>query len=148
MAMAAAEIKALVRSKGWTFVDLAARWGLGVFYMSRLVNDPHGRPPMYDDAFRGLPQRETVRVARERRHQRRLRPARAIWTPEQMFPLGRLFEAIDNRFVEEGTSLTVSGVTKRAGEVTVIFVYAEASEPIALSMELAQRHFADTGLDS
>lgn len=150
MALAAADIKALIRAKGWTFVDLAARWGVSVTWMSRLVNQPHSRPPMYDDAFRGLPQREQEHVKREPRHIRKRKESQRAWTPEEMFPPGRLFEALDNKVVEEGTRLISLGVQRRDGDVYVRYLLnegEEGGEEIELPMEAAQLHFADLGLD-
>lgn len=150
MALSAAEIRILIKSKGWTFVELAARWGVSVTWMSRLVNQPHSRPPMYDDAFRGLPQRDVVHVVRERRHVRKRKPSERAWTPDEMFPPGRLFEAIDSRIVEEGTRLVCQGVERKAGFVFVRYQIHEgdaAGDEFELQMQAAQLHLADLGLD-
>lgn len=149
--LAATEIKALMKSKGWTFVDLAARWGVSVTWMSRLVNQPHSRPPMYDDAFRGLPQREATQVVREARHVRKRKPRERAWTPEEMFPLGRLFEAIDNKIVEEGTRLISQGLCRRDGAVFIKYLVNDgdaAGDEFELKMNEAQAHFQDLGLDA
>ncbi len=150
MALVAAEIKTLMREKGWTFVDLAARWGLSVTWMSRLVNQPHTRPPMYDDAFRGLPVRANVNVVREPRHKRKRPEVERPWTPEEMFPVGRVFTALDNKIVEEGTSLVSQGVERRDGIVFVKYLVSDgdaAGEAFDLHMDEAQLHFQDVGLD-
>lgn len=150
MALVAAEIKALMKAKGWTFVDLAARWCVSVTWMSRLVNQPHSRPPMYDDAFRGLPQREVASVVREPRHVRKRKPAERAWSPEEMFPVGRLFEAIDNKVLEEGTRLVSHGVSRRDGAVYIKYLVNDgdaAGDEFELEMSAAQLHFADLGLD-
>jgi hypothetical protein len=150
MALSASEIKSLMKEKGWTFVDLAARWGVSVYWMSRLVNQTRTRPPMYDDAFRGLPPRERVDVEREPRHNRKRRAVAPAWTPEQMFPVGRLFEAIDNKIVEEGTRMAVRAVAKAERGVTIEFRLTEgdaAGEEFKVDMSLAHCHLADLGLD-
>lgn len=151
MALGASEIKALMKAKGWTFVDLAARWGVSVTWMSRLVNQPRSRPPMYDDAFRGLPQREATEVVREARHVRKRKAPERAWTPEEMFPIGRLFEAIDNKVVEEGTRLVSRGVQRKAGTVFIKYFVQDgdaAGDEFELQMDAAQLHFADLGLDT
>ena len=89
MPLGAVEIRNLVRARGWTFVDLAARWEVSVTWMSRLVNSPRTRPLMYDDAFRGLPLRESVEVKRAPRHIRKRKPAPKTWSPAEMFPRGQ-----------------------------------------------------------
>jgi hypothetical protein len=151
VALAAVEIKALMKAKGWTFVDLAARWGVSVTWMSRLVNQPRSRPPMYDDAFRGLPQREVTDVVREARHVRKRKPPERAWTPEEMFPQGRLFEAIDNKVVEEGTRLISQGIERRAGGVFIKYLVNDgdaAGDVFELEMVTAQAHLQDLGLDA
>jgi len=142
---------ALMKQKGWTFVDLAARWGVSVFWMSKLVNQPHSRPPMYDDAFRGLPMRAETEVVREARHKRKhWEPRNAAWSAEEMFPAGRVFEAIDSKIVEEGTRMFVQEVSRAGKDVVIKFRLAEgdaAGEDFDVGMDLAQCHFADLGLD-
>lgn len=151
MALSAVDIKAIVKERGWSFVDLAARWGVSVTWMSRLVNSPHTRPAMYDDAFRGLPTRNAVTVAREARHIRKRKPAERRWTAAEMFPIGRIFEALDNRWLEEGTRLYVRGLTRTAsGQPIIQFEIATGDaegDQMELPMELAQVHLADIGLD-
>ena len=150
MALSATEIKALIKQKGWTFVDVAARWGVSVTWMSRLVNQPLCRPPVYEDAFRGLPHRDGTQVVREARHERKRKPGDRAWTPEEMFPIGRLFEAIDNKVVEEGTRLVCQGVERKAGTLFVNYQVHEgdaAGDEFELQMDAAQLHFADLGLD-
>jgi len=150
MALTTAEIKALMKQKGWSFVDLAARWGVSVTWMSRLVNQPQARPAMYDDAFRGLPQRQVAHVVREKRHIRKRKEAPRAWSPEEMFPVGRLFEAIDSQVVEEGTRMVSQGVARRDGQVFIAYMLADghaAGDEFELAMEDAQNHLADLGLD-
>lgn len=150
MALSAVEIKALLKAKGWSSVDLAARWGVSVTWMSRLVNHPHARPTMYDDAFRGLPQREVAQVVREPRHIRKRKESPRPWTAEEMFPTGRLFEAIDSKVVEEGVRLVSQAVRRREEGVYIRFLVADgaaAGDALELEMEAAQLHFADLGLD-
>lgn len=150
MALSAAEIRVLIKGKGWTFVELAARWGVSVTWMSRLVNQPHSRPPMYDDAFRGLPERDVAHVVREPRHVRKRKPPERAWTPDEMFPRGRLFESIDNKVVDEGTRLVCQGVERKAGTVFIKYQVHEgdaAGDEFELQMQAAQLHLADLGLD-
>jgi len=152
MALQADEIRALVREKGWTFVEIAARWGLAATYMSRLVNQPHTRPAMYDDAFRGLPQRTDVKVEREPRHFRRKPKKATPWTVEQMFPVGRLFEALDSRLgPEEGSRLVVRQIEREGEGVSVRFTITSGEskgEELTLPMNLVQVHLQDIGLDA
>lgn len=151
MPLSAVEIRNLVRERGWTFVDLAARWEVSVTWMSRLVNSPHTRPVMYDDAFRGLPLRESVEVKRAPRHIRKRKPAPKAWSPAEMFPRGRMFEAIDNKVVEEGTRLSCMGLVQADPVPLVRFqvLTGDATgESFDVEMGKAQCHLADLGLDA
>lgn len=147
MALSTKEVRALVQTKGWTFVDLAARWGISVTWMSRLVNQPSTRPIMYDDAFRGLPQREATTVIRETRHIRKRKTGARPWTPLEMFPLGRVFEATDSRVVDEGTRWVVCAAEGVKEAFSVTFRSAEdlhdVDREFSLGLEEAQMHFAD-----
>ncbi len=150
MPLGAVEIRKLVRDRGWTFVDLAARWEVSVTWMSRLVNSPHTRPLMYDDAFRGLPLRDSVEVKRAPRHIRKRKPAPKSWSPAEMFPRGRLFEAIDNKVVEEGTRLSCMGLVTSEPQPLVRFQVLNgeaAGDTFEVDMAAAQCHLADLGLD-
>jgi hypothetical protein len=141
------EIKAIVKQRGWTFVDLAARWGHSVFYMSRLVNQPHTRPPAYDDAFRGLPLRADIHVDREPRH-RRKKKAGQLWSRAQMFPTGRLFVAIDNKVFDEGVQVAVEAFEGGGpGPEQVHFTLVETGEAVSLEADVVLNHFQDLGLD-
>lgn len=51
--LTAAEIKCLVKSKGWQLQEIAAIWGMTKNSMSRIVNNPD-RKQLYDDAFNGI----------------------------------------------------------------------------------------------
>jgi hypothetical protein len=120
MPLSTREVKALLKQKGWKSVDLAAHWGHCVAYVSWLVNNPSARPPVYDDAFRGLLQRDDVVVQREERHRRK--PPKAKWTAEAMYPKGRVFVAQDSSLgPEEGTELAVLAVARRGDKVLVQF---------------------------
>lgn len=148
--MPAPNVKALLKSKGWTITDVAARWGVSVFWMSKLVNQVHGRPPAYDDAFRGLPDRDGVSVQREARHNRKRKAAPRAWTPAEMFPKGRLFQALDNKIVDEDTELAVISVLEEAGAVRVRFVVTQgesSGEELEIPMALAQCHLGDLARD-
>jgi hypothetical protein len=150
MALTAAEIRGLIRERGWSFVELAARWDVSVTWMSRLVNNPHSRPAVYDDAFRGLPRRETVEVQREPRHIRKRKPAPRAWSLQEMFPCNRLFEAIDNKVVEEGTRLRCLGPVPTSTPPAVAFEVLNgeaAGDSFEVDMTAAQCHLADLGLD-
>lgn len=146
MPMAPDQVKRIIRERGWTFVDLAARWGISVTWMSRLVNKPRSRPAMYEDAFSGLPTRERVTVEREARHVRKRR-ARSAWTIQEMFPNLRLFEAIDSRVVDEGTQLFVYEVRGTGRDAEICFRLAEHPHDdtgeLLLDVDTAHRHFAD-----
>lgn len=145
--MTAAQVKQLLRDRGWAAVDLAARWQISVTWMSRLVNRPQDRPAMYEDAFTGLPARQAVQVTREGRHNRaRKRPG---WTLAQMFPKGRIFVAIDSAVVDEGTRLAVLDVAGQGDAAHVRFEFLEGGEqaPLPVPAGQAALHFADLGLD-
>lgn len=151
MPLGAVEIRKLVRERGWTFVDLAARWEVSVTWMSRLVNSPHNRPVMYDDAFRGLPLRDSVEVKRAARHIRKRKPTPKAWSPAEMFPPDRLFEAIDNNVVEEGTRLRCAGLIPAEPMPLVRFEVLSgdaAGDSFEVDMARAQCHLADLGLDA
>lgn len=49
-----AQIKALIKAKGWKQKSIAQRWGLSERRLSQIVTDPQ-RNLYYDDAIRGLP---------------------------------------------------------------------------------------------
>lgn len=147
MPLSADQVRKLVRTRGWTFVDLAARWGISVTWMSRLVNQPHSRPLMYEDAFAGLPQRTAVAVSRESRHVRKRR-VRKQWSVAEMFPRDRLFEATDSRVVDEGTILVVHEIQGQGRDnAKICFRLADAPDDeegeIVLDVAAAQCHFAD-----
>lgn len=146
MPLSAAQVRERVRQQGWTFVDLAARWDISVTWMSRLVNQPNERPAMYEDAFNGLPVRDTVAVKRQQRHVRKRKP-KTFWSVHQMFPPRRLFEALDNRVVDEGTVLVVQEVRGSGDEVEICFRLADepsnSSFDIILDLETAQAHLGD-----
>ncbi len=146
MALSAAQVRTLVRERGWTFVDLAARWQISVTWMSRLVNQPHERPAMYEDAFRGLPKRELVVVSRQPRHVRK-RKVSVAWSVQEMFPQRRLFEALDNKIVDEGTLLVVQEVLGKGREASICFRLAEhpldPAGEVILDVDTAQVHLGD-----
>lgn len=52
--MTPVEVKALLASKGWTNVALAARWRCTTVWISKIINDGD-RAPHYNDALAGLP---------------------------------------------------------------------------------------------
>jgi hypothetical protein len=106
---------------------------------------------MYDDAFRGLPLRESVEVKRAPRHIRKRKPAPKAWSPAEMFPSGRLFEAIDNKVVEEGTRLSCMGIVPAEPQPLVRFrvLTGDATgDSFEVDMAKAQCHLADLGLDA
>lgn len=50
------QIKSILKSKGWTQKDVAARWGISVVWLSNITQNKKGeRSLQHDDAFRGLP---------------------------------------------------------------------------------------------
>ncbi len=142
MPMRPGEIKALLREQGWTAIDLAARWGHSAAWMSTLINEPDRRPAVYEDAFRGIPPRNSVTVKREARHHRKPKPQR--WTVKQMFPLRRVFEAIDSILVDEGTRLVVVGV----GADNLVEFQIDDSPNLVVPAAVASTHFADLGVDA
>lgn len=151
MPLSASEIKKIVKDKGWTFVDLAARWEVSVTWMSRLVNEPHIRPIAYDDAFRGLPDRGAASVTRQPRHKRKRRPAPRAWSPQEMFPPGRLFQAEDSSIAEEGTRFAVQEVLVQAGQVHIRFKVVDgeaAGDELEVDMQWAQTRLADLGMEA
>jgi len=52
-----AQIKEIIREKGWTQVAIGIRWGLGSRRMNQIVQDID-RNQYYDDGFLGLDKRE------------------------------------------------------------------------------------------
>lgn len=50
------EFKAVIRAKGWTYVELAARWGVTPEWIGALSRNPE-RPAHYNDAVLALPSR-------------------------------------------------------------------------------------------
>lgn len=146
MPMSPDQVKRIIRERGWTSVDLAARWEISVTWMSRLVNQPHSRPAMYEDAFNGLPSRERVTVEREPRHIRKRR-IRQTWTVQEMFPTWRLFEATNSQVVDEGTQWFVHEVRGVGHAATICFRRADQPDDpnaaIEIDVSTAQCHFAD-----
>lgn len=153
MALSASDVRALVRERGWSFADLAARWEVSVSWMSHLVNNPQERAPAYDDAFRGLPLRAVTHVVRQPRHVRRRKDAKKkprLWTQDEMYPAGRIFEATDNKVVEEGTRLQCQGLVEREGMAYVqyLIIDGEATgDCIEVPPDAAACHLQDIGLD-
>lgn len=120
MAIQPADLRSMLREKGWRNADLAAHWGHGTSYISWLINNPNDRPRVYDDAFRGLPERAKVQVRLEERHKRKA-PTRK-WTVPEMYPVGRVFITQNARLgPEEGTELAVVTVARRGVEYVVTF---------------------------
>ena len=144
--MTANEVKQLLRERGWSMVELAARWEISITWISRLVNRPATRPAMYEDAFRGLPARASVQVKREARHKHR-KASRRLWTPAQMFPEGRVWVAIDSALVEEGTLLVTRAVRGQGPGAMVRFELPGDPNPLEVSAEQASTHLCDLGLD-
>lgn len=143
------DLRSALRSKGWTNVDLAAHWGHSVSYVSWLVNNPHERPRVYEDAFRGLQDRGAVPVVREPRHTPK--PRLKKWAVGEMYPVGRVFVTQDNRLgPEEGTDLAVVQVAKD-GDTYLVTFEVLSGEVAGDTLEL--RHgpetdsLADTGQD-
>jgi len=120
MPLSASDVRAMLRAKGWTNSDLAAHWGHGVSYVSWLINNPHDRPRVYDDAFRGLLDRSRVEVTLEARHKTKPRPKK--WGVPDMYPVGRVFVTQNSRLgPEEGTDLAVTDVLRLRSGVRVTF---------------------------
>lgn len=61
------QFRAVVVARGWTYKELAHRWGVSSVWVSNLARNPD-RPSHYDDAILGLPPRRfLVRNERRRR---------------------------------------------------------------------------------
>jgi hypothetical protein len=151
MPMTGREVRAVMRSKGWSNIDLAAHWGHSVSYISWLVHNPHERPRVYDDAFRGLLERSKVEVVLEARHKTKPRPEKKRWTVIDMYPVGRIFVTQDSRLgPEEGTDLAVTSVRTEGGHFHVQFeVLAGDAQGDFIEIEHGPDadSLSDTGLD-
>ncbi|HEX2543292.1 MAG TPA: hypothetical protein VHL79_00340 [Ramlibacter sp.] len=149
MPIQAPEIRTMLRAKGWTNADLAAHWGHGLTYISWLINNPNDRPRVYDDAFRGLPPRNSVNVRLEPRH-RKKKPAKK-WSIPEMYPLGRVFIAQNCSLgPEEGTEMAVVGVERRGSEHVISFELLSgvaAGETIRVVHGQGTDHLDDTSQD-
>lgn len=153
MALLPSEIKALLKDRGWSNVDLAAHWDISSAWLSTMVNRADLRPKMYDDAFRGLLPRSNVTVVRQARHIRKP-PKRKdrLWSFGEMFPRGRLFELIDNQLGDEGTRFVVAG-TRIDGDKHVVLMQVVDDDdqvqdsPFEVSREQAVEHLCDLGID-
>lgn len=147
MRLTARQVKAVLKAKGWRGVDLAAHWGHSVAYISWLVNNPLERPAPYDDAFRGLLPRSEVDVVREDRHRRKKPQPR--WTLEAMYPIGRVFVALDSALgPEEGTEMAVSEVERNGEQMTVtleILTGHAAGDVLTIMHGPEANHLSDTG---
>lgn len=53
------QFKALVKWKGWSYRELAERWGITSVWMSNVARNAE-RPAHYDDALVGLPNKRTM----------------------------------------------------------------------------------------
>lgn len=165
-----AELRAHVKALGWKHTDLAARWGLSLQWVSRMISRPDERTDFFEDAFRGLPPRADVTVVREPRHDRKLsveekesrRRQRAVerakraererlWSKAEMFPSRRVFEAIDNRIVEEGSRLQCLGLLPQGLDeprVRFLVLTGDASgQELDVKASAAATHLQDIGLD-
>lgn len=60
------QFKAVIIGKGWTFKELAARWGISPVWMSNVARNPL-RASHYDDAVMGLPARQYLSRSAKRR---------------------------------------------------------------------------------
>lgn len=141
------ELRAMMRAKGWTNAQLAAHWGHSVSYVSWLINNPHERPRVYEDAFRGLLERAAVDVVLEARHKPKPRPRK--WGVPEMYPLGRVFITQDSRLgPEEGSELVVRQVAKDGPAWRVEFEVLGgegAGERISLEHGPSIDRLSDTG---
>lgn len=150
MGLPARDVRAMMRAKGWSNIDLAAHWGHSVSYVSWLINNPHDRPRVYDDAFRGLMERSRVDVVREPRHKTKPRPDKR-WSVVDMYPVGRVFVTENSRLgPEEGTDLAVTGVRREGVRVFVQFeVLAGDAQGESLEVEHGPDadSLCDTGQD-
>ena len=145
--MNASQIKTLLKERGWSLTDVAARWGYSVTWMSRLVNDL-GRSAHYNDAFFGLPKRESAHVIREARHIRKAKIKPVI----PMYPVGRLVEADDNRYLDEGTRAVVIANTadqtkQNRGDGIVTLQVCATLDTFDLTMTEVSLGFCDLGID-
>lgn len=149
MPMPAVEVRAMLRSKGWSNADLAAHWGHGVSYVSWLINNPYERPRVYDDAFRGLQERVKVQVVLEPRHKQK--PRAKKWAVPDMYPVGRVFVTQTSRLgPEEGTDLAVAEVRRQGADFLVRFeVLSGDAQGEFLEIEHGPDadHLSDTGQD-
>lgn len=149
MPLSATQVRAMMRVKRWTNVDLAAHWGHGVSYVSWLINNPLDRPRVYDDAFRGLPDRDKVEVTLEARH--RQKPRLRKWTVADMYPVGRVFVTQNSRLgPEEGIELAVKEVRKESAGFFVQFEILsgdDAGEFLEIEHGVEADGLSDTGQD-
>lgn len=60
------QFKAVVIGKGWTYRELAARWGVTPVWVSNIARNSE-RPAHYDDSVLGLPVRRNLRRNEKRR---------------------------------------------------------------------------------
>lgn len=60
------QFKAVVAAKGWTYRELATRWGVSSVWISNVARNPE-RAAHYDDAVLGLPSRRHLRRNEKRR---------------------------------------------------------------------------------
>lgn len=60
------QFKAVVIGKGWTYRELASRWGVTPVWVSNIARNAE-RPSHYDDAVLGLPVRRNLRRNEKRR---------------------------------------------------------------------------------
>jgi hypothetical protein len=114
-----------------------------------LINNPHERPRIYEDAFRGLPDRRSVTVVLEDRHKKKPRPKK--WSVSDMYPRGRVFVAQNSRLgPEEGSEMAVIDV-QRDGAVHLIRFEVLTGDAAGEVLEVPHGEhtdgLADTGQD-
>lgn len=155
MALRPEEIKALLKERGWSMVDLAARWEISSAWLSTLINKTEGdrRPKMYEDAFRGLPPRSSVTVVRQARHIRKPPKRKArLWSFDEMFPRGRLFQATNSQIADEGTRFVVIETRTAGLERSVLMQVVDEDDqlqgdPFEVPLEQATAHLDDLCTD-
>jgi hypothetical protein len=61
------QFRAVVKTRGWTFAEVAQRWGVTPERVSQIANQPDKRAPHWEDALFGLPHKRAAERTRQQR---------------------------------------------------------------------------------
>ncbi len=84
--LSAHEMRSMILRKGWSFAELADRWGVTRARISQMISEGAQRPSYLEDAVWGLPYRSVARFRDERRRSLAVDTARKFKPPPPSRP--------------------------------------------------------------